>query len=591
MKILPVLGMQGSSTCIPDKTVHPENLPTDPTICSQTKPKKPNEQKTEPSLKKKWKVPGYLKPVILPLKVAKVVLFNLHNILIYGTLLGTAALFTPGAWKFVSSLTQNDLIGLAPRTSKSKGLNEKQYDSRFDNFVQNFTNFNLIPEAIRSARITYESLDLNKSSRILDSKDEIQELIRRLETAKNESRNKADIELYTNAIRQLNDTNIVSQLIWGINGPSPDTLLQNGEPNCQGMAVIRGLYQNPGSIQIAKSLITPTEYNLNPYDFFIDSEVRINGKNIPVSFSELTASMGPRGYTPSQSKDGSLATAIINLAMKKAMKDVTPNIMPSSSSILLTDRDYSPVGIMAFSDSELDNLLSKSPGTIISIASTFSWYDVKSGLEYRANNWITPETSDEKVAQFKGIVTKNAQEIKASSNPPGTAIPDELNTLVALAPKTDTKIFTPEIIVDKICPEGPRLKSDSPEPKSPTTLPVASTFPPSSPTPASAPINPTITERSADYVLTGHVYVVEKYDREKGILTIADSHNMRIKLNREEVRERLIAVIAPNDEINTFSSRSYPIYGLVLGTGFLYWYGKRKIKGLIFGPKKESKEV
>lgn len=89
------------------------------------------------------------------------------------------------------------------------------------------------------------------------------------------------------------------------------------------------------------------------------------------------------------------------------------------------------------------------------------------------------------------------------------------------------------------------------------------------------------------------MYVVESYDREKGILTISDSHRTKIQLTRSEVREKLIAVVIPNDDFNFFGAKSFPAYGLLTLAGLGYYFGKRKIKNgvlVLMGKKLEHKK-
>lgn len=480
------------------------------------------------------------------LKALKWTLRNLHNIIVYGTVAGTAAAFTPVAWKGWNEIMQG--TGYVPRPSLEKSIIEERHQYPYDNFIQNFDSFKSIHEAITIANINPYSLDLNGSGFILDTKEEINELITRLEVAKRNSSS------YTNefetAILDLRNINYLSQLIWGKDGPKADNILQMGEPTCQGASALRGLFLTEESIQATKGSVRITSYDLTPGEsFHINTSIRINGADVEIPFAELKTSQSAAGFTPSRSDDGSLFTGIFSLGLKKSSPDSIPNFWPSSSPILLTGKNYSTVPIVIFSDNELDDILSSAPSTLMTAAGMFSFDDMKNGLTYRQKDWVSPQYSPEKASDFIAKLAEQSQQIKSG-------IPDislkELPSAIKELPK-----------------------------KEPTAPLVASTsFPPSAPLSTSTPPS---TERvlSAEHVSTGHVYVVEAYDRDNGILTISDAHRTKIRLTRNEVRERLIALVLPNDNFNGFGSRTLAAYGLLTLAGLSYHFGKKKLKNAL----------
>lgn len=510
-----------------------------------------SQKKVEKGVGSKYLVPA----LRLGTKPIKWFIRNIHNIVVYSLLLGTAAVFTPGAWKGLNYAFQSDGIELVPRPSSSRNINETYNEVPYDSFFRNFHGMSEILDAIRKANINPFDLDTNKNGYILDSKGDVQELISRFEEAKKATHEKETTEQYNSAINLLTRFNSLSQLIWGIDGPKADNVSQRNEPTCQGMSFLKGLFLTPENTQYAKSLIKVTEYNLGPNPI-INTSVRINGKDIPVDFSELEIAMSPQGYNPSQSNDGSLFTTILSHAMKKSSPDKIPNIWPSTSPILLTDRNYSTVAIMSLTDEELREYFSKAPDTVITVASTFDISDIKNGLNYRSNDWVSPQHSPEKINKFRNAMSDRVQ-------------------LLTSAPKATNKTRQPALVpVSMPAPSSTNTTKPSPQP-----VQIASSFPPSS---ASTPTNQNI--GSAKDISKGHVYVIEKYNSENDTLTLIDSHGARINLTGNEIRERLIAIVLPDEDVNLFSLKGLPIYGLVIGLGALYSFGKRKIK-LILSPE------
>ncbi|GEM_PF-2545368 len=512
---------------------------------------------------------------IKTLKAAKWTLFNLHNILFYGTAVGTALVFTPGGWKGVNNLLQT--AGYVPIPAMERSINENKYGYPYDSFVQNFNSFSEIHEAIKDANINPRTLDLNNNGYILDTKEEINELISRLENARRSTSNQSNAYIFEGAISKLRDINHISQLIWGVNGPKADNISQMGEPTCQTMSALKGLFLTDQGTQSTKGTLRVTKYNLTPgKDFHIDTTVRINGTDVDIPFNELTVAQSPAGYTPSQSTDNSLYTGILSLAVKKSSTDSIPNMWPSSSLVLLTGREYSTVPIIVFSDSELDDILSNAPNTLMTVAGNFSLRDINNGLNFRNENWIAPEPSTEKANEFLTKISTQSQLIQNGT-------PDAKSSGIPTVPVSLPGTVTPNL--------GEKPASD-------VRMIAASSFPPSSPSNSpvtTAPVQPPqSTVLDARYVSEGHMYVVEGYDREKGILTISDSHRTKIQLTRNEVREKLIAVVLPNDDFNFFGIKSFAAYGLLTLAGLGYHFGKKKLKTgvlVLMGKKPESKQT
>ena len=520
--------------------------------------------------------------VVGGLKTARWTLFNLHNIAAYGALAALGLAFTPGFYKLANSVAQTGDLKLVPKPTPTRITNEHRYGYPFDNFFQNFNGFDQIVDAIEKAGIDPHSLDKNKSNTILDSSKDVQELISKLAEAKNNSTRPSDKEVYDNAIKLVSDIDALNKLIWGVNGPNPDSVSQNYEPNCQGMAVLRGLLLTPQGIQESKGIIRVTSYNLDkdPQKFYINFAVG----DIEIPWSELALVMNPKGYIPSKSSDNSLYTAVLRTALKKGLPDTVPNIFPSASPTLLTNKTYSPVMLWALSDSHVDDILSHAPGTLITVASTFTLNDMKAGIALRQEAKKPEAYSELRAEQFKQLYANQAQAIAshdtsttvASTAEPKISLPPFVFSipLPQLFPSLPIPISLP-ITLPQIIPRSALAHE---------TKPVAPTFPPSSPSSPVANLSTSMAQKkelTTKDMTQGHVYVAENYDKTTGILTVSDTNGSRIKIPRDEIRQHLIAVVAPNDLIGDLDWRMLPAWTFVMGAGASWYFGQREAKRVI----------
>ena len=140
------------------------------------------------------------------------ILRNTHNILVYGGLLITAGLFTPGAWKLVNELAQTELIGLLPKPTNNTHLSQNKYRDSFDTFVQNFkdkdgTDFENVFKALEVAGINHN--DSSKESRkVFERHEEIEDVITMLKSKAKTLKNTEEQKLFSSAINFLSDYKI-----------------------------------------------------------------------------------------------------------------------------------------------------------------------------------------------------------------------------------------------------------------------------------------------------------------------------------------------------------------------------------------------
>lgn len=321
------------------------------------------------------KEPGYLKRVIKHFfSRPKSKLETLKRIL-SGIIIGYAVAKTPATWLAMNEAARTDLLSLTPRAYTSSVIpgTNNCLPLDVDNFVENHTRFNYVQSAIANGNVNdseLNSLDLDNSRTVLDNPSEVNKLIEILQSRLSLAQQTKDKEIILNAIDSLNEINLVSQLLWGKDQIAPQDIYQVGG-NCQITADLIGATFTSQNIQHIKSLVQVKSYSRDKAtnhgsDYFIDSVVNLNGKSIEVPYSELKKW---RGATKKNAVEGSY---ILAYAIEKELaNNYTP--IPfgpsSSSSTLLSGKNYSMLLLPVLSDESIIQILQQSPNTIIKVGS------------------------------------------------------------------------------------------------------------------------------------------------------------------------------------------------------------------------------
>lgn len=288
--------------------------------------------------------------------------------IISGVILSYASAKTPATWIALNKLAES--LSLEPKANISQIQND--LPNNIDSFVKNCPQFAKVQLAISQEKISREelnSLDLNNNGTILDSKEEIEKLIKIFQkklTLTNEITNNL---ILIEAINPLNEINTISQLLWGKDGFNTKEILQLGA-NCQITADIIGNSLTHKNLQRLKSLIQVTAFNPgspNLKDYFIDSIVKLNGKDIHVPFREIVAWRGIR--SPANLPEGPY---ILAYAIEKELKEnytPIPHSLLSASSTLITRSDHTELLLPVLSDKSIIQILKEAPKEVIKLGS------------------------------------------------------------------------------------------------------------------------------------------------------------------------------------------------------------------------------
>lgn len=498
---------------------------------------------------------------------------NIHNITIYGLLAVVGAGLTPGVSKVFNSTLQSDFFSAAPVPSGASQEPIKINNVQYDGFLSNFSELKTFIKALEVLGIEPKTFDLNHNGVILDSKPEFQSALKALESGLSLASDSESKNTLNTAIGFLKDYYLLSAIVWGEEGALKDKISQNEEPNCQTMSAFRGLFFTESSVQNIKQRVKIVSYDLEGNKPSINFEVLVTGKWIPISYEEIKNASCPEGYNASASKDNSLFTALFKEACNKASTATVPNWWPSTSSILLTDKNYIPMLTIALSDNELGEILSNAPNEIVTVTGNFDLGDIRNGISLRNVDWKSPTVSKEKAEQFDSILMATARGLKPESKEPVEVASGSVINLFDVDPSSIfISIETPAAATTEISPEAKESTLNA------TSL--ASSFPPS----AISTHHSTITREplAAKYVRNGHVYVVESFDNATQTLIISDAHGDKVKLNgMKEIREHLSGVIFDQDDINNFGERTLPLYLGLAGLALLFSGSKRGVK-LVF---------
>lgn len=503
---------------------------------------------------------------------------NIHNITVYGLLALVGAGLTPGVSKVFNSTLQSDFFSAAPVPSGLLQEPIKINNVKYDGFLSNFSELKTFIKALEVLGIEPKTLDLNKSGVVLDSSEELKSAFKILENGLISVSDSESKNTLNTAIGFLKDYYLLSTIVWGEDGALKDKISQNEEPNCQTMSAFRGLFFTESSIQNIKQRVKIISYDLDGNKPSINFEVLVTGKWMPISYEEVKNASCPEGYNASASKDNSLFTALFKAACNKASTATVPNWWPSTSSILLTDKNYIPMLTVALSDNELGEILSNAPNEIVTVTGNFDLGDIRNGINLRNVDWKSPAVSKEKAEQFDSTLMATARGLK-----PEAKEGDQV---------TSTSKINPSSVFISIEPTSIPLVESSFEIKAPTTnssMPTSS-FPPSAISTHQSVTN--VEPLSANFVRNGHVYVVEKFDNATQTLIISDAHGDRVKLNgMKEIREHLSGVIFDQDDISNLGERTLPLYLGLAGLALLFSGSKRGVKFVFKGLANKSRQT
>ena len=449
------------------------------------------------------------------------------------TLLAIATIKTPGSAKVTNDFLR--LIGKQPSPTISKIQDETSYIQGVpvDSFVNHYPGFAKIQNAIEHENIKINEI-LKDNEIAFDEPIEFQNLKNLL---KEINSNK-----YSEEINLLDEIHLVSQLIWGPHGLSPNDLIQGERPNCQAMADIQSLLQTQEGIQKLKSTIYITSFKFAGRNIEFEGYMDLNDNKIPISFEIIKNWMSPREITPSYSGTKALYVPILTKSLDQASRPYggIPSILPSSSMTLVTREDYSSVLTTSLSNQELKTLLSKAPQTPVRIATAtikwddIKWNDVKKDLT-GVYGWLTTQEqytfSDEKAKQFiqdiqdltQKIINSNKQNVvgQNSTEPPVILVAFNSNNIETLLPPPPTS-------------------------------------------------NPTNIKNIEDDIYSQHVYTVKETKEVNGefITTIIDSHGGQFDLTLEQMRRHSLAIISKSENSPNIGQRG--LIALLLASGGIF---------------------
>lgn len=510
-------------------------------------------------------------------KPFKSILLNTHNIIVYGGLLIASATFLPASWVLFNKVAQ--ATGFVPKPTIDNSHSQNKFNFPVDSFYENFNGFDEVVNAINRAGI--DTNKLHKNHKVLDSSNGIQELLTQLNHIKSNSNNAYDSALFDRAIKKLTDINIIHELLFGKDGPYPEQIQQNDEATCKQWAATKGRIQTYSQRQEFKSSFSVVDYNLDPEKFDIKMNVRITGTDYLVSYLDIVESMSQTRRYPSNTKDGSLYILFYNEALKRAEAkyDIRPNILPQIAPTLTTNKSYCTVGLWAYTNNDIREIAKKAPETMINIGSSFTLEDIDSGLRLRAEgeNYV-PSHSNEKEKEFKTRVSKKTQEII-------TTIPKSIQPVNPL--KTQNIIKEERVSLEG---QAPIEQNTQPQIQSTLTalIPTSLILNIQTTSPSQRSTDPTYYEvNGPGHLITGHVYVIEKYDEEKDEIIISDSTNAsrRIRLSINDVRDKMSGFILPEEDAGLISQRGLIALPIAITLGLLYRTGKKKLKVVFFGEK------
>ncbi len=475
---------------------------------------------------------GSVIPIKPALKLAAKTGIESFRYLGYSVALGTFLLFTVPGNKTLNDIAR--VIKLAPHPNSSK-LNEVEINGyKYDAFYCRNDKDLKIPEIIKELNIDPSQLDKNQNGLIpiLSTREGVCKLTEILKLEITNSSNESKRNKIAEALAVLNKIDLKDKLIFGKDGVNSEKFYQGQIGNCQIMAAIKGLSFTPENIQELRGMIEVTGYNFDKNNFYIDTAVHLDGTVISVPFTDLVSWMSPRDFDLSHSTDGSLLLSILAIAVEKAADkyDKVPHLVEATSPTLITGKDYNTIAVWSLDDDNLRDVLSLAPDRLITVGSYMRAEDITieyfiHEIEEKFKSKTAPIVSTEKAEEFKARVRRRMNEF-LEKNEPHT--------------KNDIK-------QKKIFPSN-QIE----------LIAKSSIF-------ASSTQEEEISNINGRPVIPNHEYAVYKYDKEKDLTYLTDSHGVEYNpLSLKELREKIGSIVIERELASNINSRTVTVSLLVI---------------------------
>ncbi|MBI3591134.1 MAG: hypothetical protein HY094_07165 [Candidatus Melainabacteria bacterium] len=294
-------------------------------------------------------------------------------------------------------------IGFIPQTSLEKSPDHKALTSetlapltvspikdhsevKIDNFVKNWKDYAVILEILSKAGIKdLKSLDADGNGIALDSTKDFENTIAKLKEIQNSTEESSEKQFYERAITLLTEIKDLNKLIWGDNKPDLSNLAEFFDGECTLIAEAIGAALTEQNVQmLLKANLKVTNYDLSKKEPKTDLEVRINGKTIKLSDSDLRA-YGPAHYDKGSTRG---VTAFIYALGKELIDNyVVGDSWLSAPSTLLTGEKYYTMPVSIFSKASLEKIFTEAPpGSIIKLATYPTLEEYKSSNPRKSLN-------------------------------------------------------------------------------------------------------------------------------------------------------------------------------------------------------------
>ena len=486
----------------------------------------------------------------------------------YSAVLGSALLFTTPGNKLLHNIGQSrfhlpivnrDILGLIPKP-QARLIHHEIDGYKCDSFFSNQKEFSKIESVIKKLHLNPKDIDTNNDGIILNSRADTQKLhdvlLSFATSPTNDTNLKDEIK---DALLALATLNTHDQIIFGKDGIDPETFNQGGIPNCQILAALKGLSYTPENIQTLRSIIKVTGYDYESSNPYLNAEVNIDGKTIPIEYPKLVKWMSPMYYSPSHANDGSLALPILAAAIEEAGNsyDTVPHAAESTSPILITGKDYYVISTWSLNDDDIRAMLSLAPRELVTVGSFPEDPSLKGlaltlidGAKEKLTHTSSPPVlSEQKAIAFQESMNTRVQEITSTENTPQN-IPQNIRL----------NISTPNLSNNKSQPiNSLALTRTSQQDSTEITKPVIDIVP-------------------------HHEYAIKSYSHKDGKDTIilTDSHGVEYKpLTLKEFREKIIVLVVGKEHTPLIPGRSLFIMSILAIIGTLTRVGANKANKLI----------
>ncbi len=495
----------------------------------------------------------------------------------YTAILGSGLIFTSAGNKVTHEIGQN-LLSLIPQP-QARLIHHEIDGYKCDSFFSSQKDFSKIETIIKKLHINPKEIDTNNDGIILNSRADIERLHNILLSSSESVTNAPILENEINdALHALVTLSTHDQIIFGRNGIDPETFDQGGLPNCQILASLKGLSYTPENVQTLRSMIRVTGYDYTSPNKYLNVEVNIDGKIIPIEYPKLVKWMSPMYYSPSQANDGSLALPILASAIEEAGNsyDTVPHMAPSTSPILITGKDYYVLSAWSLDDDDIRTILSLAPEELVTVGSLPEDPSLKGiivsmidGAKEKLIPAKPPILSEQKAIVFQESMSERVKEITNTQNLPQNA-PHNI-PINNLRNQNNSNNLTITSQAQDISP--------TPERETTNTTPTITSALISAPQAA----NDTSSKPVID-VISNHQYSVKSYTREDGTdrIVLTDSHGVEYKpLTLKEFREKIGIVVVGKEHTPIIPLRSLFLMSILTIIGTLTRVSANKTNKLI----------